>query len=212
MAETVLPAEVDDMLFALPATLPVPDLVGAAPARIVSWFDTAMDLAIPAHDGTIKGRRRTADAVRRRAKAANTIRAYRAGVSAWCAYAARHGVSALPADPDNVKAFLVDQRQPLPPAQPVALSTLMLRAAAIGYMHRLARLPSPTRAVEVIETLTGYRRSSSELPWPKLALRLELLRQLLAPIGTEALVDLRDRALLLLGFAGALRRSELAAL
>ncbi|MBS0639580.1 MAG: site-specific integrase [Proteobacteria bacterium] len=171
-----------------------------------------MDLAIPANDGTIEGQRRTADAIRRRAKAANTIRAYRAGVQAWCAYAARHGVRALPADPDDVKAFLVDQREPLPPGKPLALTTLRLRASAIGYMHRLARLPPPSQAVEIIETLTGYRRASNELPRPKRALRLELLAAVVAAIGTDALVDLRDRAILLLGFAGALRRSELAAL
>src|SRR5580704_15906926 len=62
------------------------DLVGAKPAAVAAWFGRAMDLSIPAHDGTIEGQRRTADAVRRRAKAANSIRAYRGGVRAWCAY------------------------------------------------------------------------------------------------------------------------------
>jgi hypothetical protein len=82
-------------------------LVGTRPASVAAWFGRAMDLTIPANDGTIEGQRRTADAVRRRAKAINTIRAYRARVRAWCAYAARHGIPALPADPDDVKAFLV---------------------------------------------------------------------------------------------------------
>jgi integrase len=188
------------------------ELVGAKPAAVAAWFGRAMDLTIQANDGTIEGQRRTADAVRRRAKAANTIRAYRAGVRAWCAYAARHGIQALPADPDDVKAFVVDQREPLPPAKPLAMNTLRLRAAAIGYMHRLARLPSPSRSVEVIETLTGYRRATDELPQPKRALRLDLLARVVAAIGTEDLADLRDRAILLLGFAGAFRRSELVAL
>ena len=187
-------------------------LVGANPVVVASWFGRAMDLAIPSNDGTIEGQRRTADAVRRRAKAANTIRAYRAGVRAWCAYAARHGIQALPADPNDVKAFLVDQREPLPPGRPLAMNTLRLRAAAIGYMHRLARVPSPSRSIEVIETLTGYRRSTAELPQPKRALRLDLLARVVSAIGRESLADLRDRAILLLGFAGALRRSELAAL
>lgn len=188
------------------------DLVGARPAAVAAWFGRTMDLAIPANDGTIEGQRRTADAVRRRAKAANTIRAYRAGVHAWCTYAAHHGIQALPADPGDVKAFLVDQREPLPPAKPLAMNTLRLRAAAIGYMHRLARLPSPSRSVEVIETLTGYRRATAERPQPKRALRLDLLARVVAAIGTDNLADLRDRAILLLGFAGAFRRSELAAL
>src|SRR3954471_9768917 len=49
------------------------DLAGARPAAVAAWFDRAMDLAIPANDGTIESQRRTADAIRRRAKAANTI-------------------------------------------------------------------------------------------------------------------------------------------
>jgi site-specific recombinase XerD len=190
-------------------------LVGAKPAAVAAWFGRAMDLTIPANDGTIEGQRRTAEAIRRRAKAANTIRAYRAGVRAWCSYAAQHAIPALPADPDDVKAFLVDQREPLSPAKPLAMNTLRLRAAAIGYMHRLARLPSPSRSVEVVETLTGYRRATAERPQPKRALRIDLLASVVAAIGTADLADLadlRDRAILLLGFAGAFRRSELAAL
>lgn len=187
-------------------------LAGAAPTLVARWFGRAMDLAIPANDGTIEGQRRTADAVRRRAKAENTIRAYRSGVRAWCTYADHHGVSALPADPNDVKAFLVDQRAPLPPGKPLAFNTLKLRAAAIGYMHRLARLPSPSRSIEVIETLTGYRRLEPELPQRKRPLRIEQLARVIQAIGTETLVDVRDRAILLIGFAGALRRSEIAAL
>jgi hypothetical protein len=51
------------------------DLVGARPAAVAAWFGRAMDLTISANDSTIAGQRRTADAIRRRAKVANTIRA-----------------------------------------------------------------------------------------------------------------------------------------
>ena len=51
----------------------------------------------------------------------------------------------------------------------------------------------------------------AQLPGKKLAATVDILRQILAPIGTD-LAGLRDRALLLVGFAGALRRAELAAI
>ena len=186
-------------------------LVGAPARQVAAWFKRAMDLALPAQDGSIDSQRVVADAVRRRALAANSIAAYRSGVKAWCAYAARHDIPALPAAPDDVKAFLVDQRAPLPPRRGVAMTTLRLRAQAIGYMHRLADLPSPTRATAVLQTLQGYQQLSAEAPRRKLALRLDLLSAVIGLIPDD-LTGLRDKAVLLLGFAGALRRSELAAL
>jgi hypothetical protein len=156
-----------------------------------------MDLTIPANDGTIEGQRRTAEAIRRRAKAANTIRAYRAGVRAWCAYAARHTIPALPAEPEDVKALMVDQREPLPPAKSLAMSTLRLRARRDRLYAPPRPLSSPSRSVEVVETLTGYRRATAERPQPTRALRLDLLARVVAAIGTEVLADLRDRAILL---------------
>jgi len=92
------------------------------------------------------------------------------------------------------------------------MNTLRLRAAAIGDMHRLAGLTSGTQSAAVIQTLRGYQRGSTEAPRRKLALRVELLRDVIQLIPVDELTGLRDRAILLLGFAGALRRSELAAL
>ena len=86
------------------------DLIGAPPSRVAAFFRRVLDLEVPEHDGTIESQRETAEAVRRRSLAENTLRAYRSGVQAWCRYAARHDVPALPAEPDDVKAFLVDQR------------------------------------------------------------------------------------------------------
>jgi integrase len=91
--------------------------------------------------------------------------------------------------------------------------TLKLRRAAIRYLHRAADCPLPTDDVAASETLAGIRRQAArqgETPRKKVAATAGTFRQILAPIPDD-LRGLRDRAVLLVGFAGALRRSELAA-
>ncbi len=85
-----------------------------------------------------------------------------------------------------------------------------LRRAAIRYLHRAAGHAVPTGDACGAETVAAIRRDAArhrELPAEKAAATATILRQILAPIAN----DLRDRALLLTGSAGALRRSELAA-
>ena len=86
--------------------------------------------------------------------------------------------------------------------------TLKLRAATIRFLHRAVGLPSPTDTAEVSETMAGIQRDAPN-PQKKRAATLAVMRELLAPIP-DNLRGLRDRALLLVGFAGALRRSDLA--
>ncbi len=89
-----------------------------------------------------------------------------------------------------------------------------LRRAAIRYLHFVADCPVPTAEAHVAETMAGMRRHAadrSEVPEKKLAATAAILRDILATIPDD-LPGLRDRALLLVGFAGALRRSELAAI
>jgi integrase len=202
---TVLP----ETLPALPADLTP---LGAAPATVRRWFDRAMDSVIPAADGTLATAQRTAEALARHAKADNTRRAYRAGVRAWCAWCAEHGLPPLPARPEDVAAFLAAQRYRTPPLKPLSANTLRLRVAAIAYLHYLAGSPSPTTTARVTETFAGLDKLAKKVgqgPKPKLAAKIGILREILAPIGDD-LPGLRDSALLLLGFAGAFRRAELA--
>jgi len=93
-------------------------------------------------------------------------------------------------------------------------STPSTRRAAIRYLHFIAGCPVPTAEAAVAETLAGMRREAAEAgvrAGKKLAATVEVLRQILAPIADD-LPGRRDRALLLVGFAGALRRAELAAI
>ena len=177
--------------------------VGGPPQVVQRWFDTVAAARKIDNDGSLAAAHDSARAYRGRAKADNTRAAYRSAVRAWCAWCDRHGVSPLPASSRDLAAFLAAGRD-----QGLAGNTLKLRVAAVRFLHRSANLPSPTDTAEISETMAGIRRDAPN-PEKKRAATLVVLRELLAPIPND-LRGLRDRALLLVGFAGAFRRSELA--
>ncbi len=188
------------------AVIPLPEApIGQTPPAVQAWFDAIAAALRPENDGSLAAAHGSARAYRSRAKADNTRAAYRSAVRAWCAWCHQHGVDPLPASSRDVAAFLAAERD-----NGKAGNTIQLRAAAIRFLHRAAGLPSPTDTAEVSETMAGIRRDAPN-PRKKRAATLVVLRELLAPIP-EDLRGLRDRALLLVGFAGALRRSELAAI
>ena len=194
---------------ALPPLDLAPAPLGQAPEQVRGWFDDAAAATIPDHDGSLSTARAAATAYAHRAKADTTRRAYRAGVRAWCAWCDHHALPCLPARSADVAAFLAAER-----GRGLSVNTIELRRAALRYLHFIAGCPVPTAEAHVAETIAGIHRDAADrghLPAKKLAATADILRQLLAPIGND-LVGLRDRALLLVGFAGALRRSELAAI
>ncbi|HTW09209.1 MAG TPA: site-specific integrase, partial [Acidimicrobiales bacterium] len=83
--------------------------------------------------------------------------------------------------------------------------------AAINAAHRLAGVPSPTGHEGVGLVVRGIRRTKGVAPAQVRPVILEDLRQMVATLP-ESLAGTRDRALLLVGWAGAFRRSELVAL
>jgi integrase len=190
----------DDAAAPAPALVAPEAPVGGPPVAVSSWFDAIAAAAKADNDGSLAAAHASARVYRSRAKADNTRAAYRSAVRAWCD---SHGVAPLPGSPRDVAAFLAAGRD-----SGQAGNTLKLRAAAIRFLHRAAGLPSPTDTAEVSETMAGIRRDAPN-PKKKRAATLTVLREILAPIG-EDFPGLRDRALLLVGFAGALRRSELA--
>jgi site-specific recombinase XerD len=177
--------------------------LGGAPATVRLWFDRVAAAAKPDNDGSLAAAHNSARAYRSRAKADNTRTAYRAAVRAWCHWCDRHQLTALPATSHDIAAFLAAGRD-----RGQAGNTLRLRVAAIRFLHRAAGLPTPTDTAEIAETMAGIRRDAPN-PRQKRAATLAVLRELLAPIPDDVR-GRRDRALLLVGFAGALRRSELA--
>jgi site-specific recombinase XerD len=138
-------------------------------------------------------------------KAVSTRRAYGTDFRLFKAWCDGKGVSALPAGPETVAAFLAAESKTAKP------STLGRRVAAIRYAHKLAHLDTPTDSEAVKATLRGIRRTfggAKVRKSPAIAAKV----QAMVALAPDRLTGLRDRALLLLGFAGALRRSELVAL
>jgi site-specific recombinase XerD len=143
---------------------------------------------------------------RRAARADNTRRAYRTAVARFTDWCAEQAQTALPAVPDTVAAFLAAEA-----GSGLAISTLRLRHAALRYLHLLAGYPPPTASPTVSATFAGIRRAHRRPLRKKTALVLDPLRATVQAIP-DSLPGRRDRALILVGFAAALRPSELARL
>ena len=156
------------------------------PAALGMDFATALDLA-------------------KAEKAKSTRKAYGTDFRLFKVYCDGKGVSALPASPETVAAYLATEAQNAKP------STIGRRVAAIRYAHKLAGLESPTDAEGVKATVRGIRRTFGGAKNKKAPAVAAKMHSMVAT-APEGLAGLRDRALLLLGFAGAFRRSELVTL
>jgi integrase len=138
-------------------------------------------------------------------RAENTTLVYRTGWAQFTAWCDEHRVTALPAAPETVACYVADLAKAAKPA------TIDLRLAAISAAHRAAGHESPTTAEAVRLVRRGVRRTLGTAQRQVRPLTVPELRTMLQGLGSEP-AGCRDRALLLLGFAGALRRNELVGL
>ncbi len=145
---------------------------------------------------------------RAQADAPATVRAYAADwrhFERWCrAHGQQPFGGAAPLEP-----VVGDYLASLGTTQ--AMSTLRRRVAAIVRQARLARVPFDTKSPEIREVLRGIGHAHRRDPRQAAALTTPEIQKLVGTCG-PGLAGLRDRALILVGFAGALRRSELVAL
>jgi integrase len=142
------------------------------------------------------------------ARAKSTRRAYTSDWKIFKAWCAQVDLVALPAEPSTVALFLAAEAE-----RGKAPSTLQRRVAAIRLKHLRARVtPLPTDAVEVTEVMAGIRRDWGRPPNRKAPAVDEEIQRMVDTLDLQTLQGLRDRALILVGFAGAFRRSELVAL
>ncbi len=154
------------------------------------------------------------------ARAANTLRGYRSDWREFTAWCAEHGgLDPLPAAPPTVTGYLTALAE-----RGAKVGTMSRRLSAIKFAHQLRDLPDPTRNARVVAVWEGVRRTHGAPPEQAAPLMPPELFDVLAACpstriwrtrGREPEPDLagaRDGALLLVGFVGALRRSELAAL
>jgi site-specific recombinase XerD len=136
------------------------------------------------------------------AKAKNTLRAYRADWADFTTWCQEHHRVALPAAPETLTFYLTAR------AQTCKTSTLQRRLTSISQAHQAAGHEPPTKHVAVRAVWAGIRRAKGTAQQGKAPTITADLRAMVATLG-EGLLGQRDRALLLLGFAGAFRRSEL---
>lgn len=129
-----------------------------------------------------------------------TRRAYRADLAHFRAWGGE-----LPAEPETVAAYIAAHSDCL------SVATLVRRVAAISKAHAARGLPNPCRAELVRATLRGIKRVRGVKQREAKPMLLGDLFRVLDAIG-GSVRDARDRALLLVGFAGGFRRSELTAI
>jgi len=146
------------------------------------------------------------DATRRFAnntKATNTKKAYHSDWSAFNTWCAEHGFSELPALPEAVALYVSHLA-----TSGKKVATITRALVSISQAHKMAGHQSPTSSAEVLEIMKGIRRTLSIAQTQKSAVEVPNLRAMVQELG-EDLLATRDRAILLVGFAGAFRRSEL---
>ncbi|HEY1292775.1 MAG TPA: site-specific integrase [Chloroflexota bacterium] len=142
----------------------------------------------------------------RAARSPRTVKAYASDwrhFSNWCA---ERGLERLPATPITVAMYVTDMA-----ANGLRPATIDRRLVAINREHKVARAPQPGLSPEVKETLAGVRRSVGTAQRQVAALLTDDLKSMLSATP-DSLRGLRNRAVLLLGFAGAFRRTELVSL
>ena len=145
----------------------------------------------------------------RAARSTATWRAYDSDLRQFRAWCERQTVPLcpLPATPATVAGYLATLAD-----AGYKPSTIRRRLAAISVSHQLGRHPNPASAPEVCAVWDGIRRTRGVRPNRKAALDTSLLARVVAGLRDDDLADVRDGALLLIGFAGCLRRSELVGL
>lgn len=135
-----------------------------------------------------------------------TRRAYRSDARVFAEWCEARQLQPVPATPETVAEFLADQAD-----DGIKPATLRRRIAAIRFAHQAAGLDSPTSSMTVSATLKGICNRVGVKPNRKAPATAPRLREMIQHCP-DSLIGKRDRALLLLGFAGAFRRSELVGL
>ncbi|MCC6812287.1 MAG: site-specific integrase, partial [Deltaproteobacteria bacterium] len=141
------------------------------------------------------------------ARAPATIRAYRSDWLQFCAFCDRHGALALPATAEALALYATELA-----AKGRKPSTIARAIAAISQAHKSAKHPSPAASAEVAAVLSGIKRKLGTKRTKKAALLVNDIRALAKTQPEDTLLGLRNRALVVIGFAGAFRRSELVGL
>ena len=146
-----------------------------------------------------------ARAFARLSKAENTLRGYRADWRDFCGWCERNAQRPLPALPETVAAYIAAC------AERLKVGSIQRRLNAIAEAHKATGLDSPTAAGIVRNTLKGIKRTLGTAAVQKAPALTADIRAMVE-VTDAGLIGARDRAIVLLGFAGAFRRAEIVGL
>ena len=142
-------------------------------------------------------------------KSANTLRAYESDYKDFSFFCAKNNFSSLPADPKILSLYLTHL------SQTSKFSTLKRRIASISVIHKLKGHYIDTKHPVIRENLLGIKRIKGSNQKAKKPILINDLKQIIDVINKANIREMRktrDKALILIGFAGGFRRSELVAL
>jgi len=178
-----------------PPALPEPEKPGEAPlpSRLAPLAETARDYA-------------------RAATSQNTNRAYAADWRHYCAWARRQNLPALPPDPQVLGLYIAACASGAAGPKPCSVGAIERRLSALTWNFAQRGQPMDRKDRHVATVLAGIRRTHGRPPVQKEAILPEDLLAMIATLDLGDLRGLRDRAILLIGFAGGLRRSEIVGL
>jgi len=138
-------------------------------------------------------------------RAASTRKTYRQAWDNFCVWCKDHHLESLPATPETVAMYVADLAEYMKP------STINKHVAAISVSHQFKNMKPPTQTPQVRATLQGIKRTKGVAKNKKAPVRVIHLWHL-SEVLPDNLRGVRDKALFLVGYAGAFRRSELVAL
>ena len=139
-------------------------------------------------------------------KANNTLRAYKSDFKDFGGFCAKHGFESLPTEPKVVSLYLTHL------SKNSKISTLRRRLVSIGMVHKLKGHYLDTKHPIIIENLLGIKRVKGSYQKGKKPILINHLKSIINVIDEQKIDEIkkaRDKALLLVGFAGGFRRTEL---
>ena len=142
----------------------------------------------------------------RSSKATNTLRAYKSDFKDFELFCSKHSFNSLPTEPKVVSLYLTQL------STSCKMSTLRRRLVSIGVVHRLKGHYLDTKHPVIIENLLGIKRKKGSIQIGKKPILINHLKQIINVIDEqkiEKIKKLRNRTLILVGFGGGFRRTEL---
>lgn len=186
-----VPPQEDEVDVTDSAEITVPDQV-ASSGTLDRLVDTARDYA-------------------RQATAENTNAAYKADWAHFTRWCRRRGANPLPSSPELIGLYIANCAAPDTKAPALSVSTIERRLSGLAWQYQQRGFSLDRKDRHIATVLAGIRRKHARPPVQKEAVLAEDILAMIATLPFD-LRGLRDRAILLIGYAGGLRRSEIVSL